>query len=79
MVEIQRISSRRRGFDAPAFDEDELKNITQSVLDANESVVEQYRSGKTSVIGFLVGQTMKQTQGKANPKDLQVLIAKMLG
>lgn len=70
---------KEKGFDAPAFDEDELKNITQSVLDANESVVDQYRSGKTSVIGFLVGQTMKQTQGKANPKDLQVLIAKMLG
>ena len=70
---------KEKGFDAPAFDESELKTIIQSVLDANESVVEQYRSGKTSVIGFLVGQTMKQTQGKANPKELQVLIAKMLG
>ena len=69
---------KEKGFDAPAFDEDELKTIIQSVLDANESVVDQYRSGKTSVIGFLVGQTMKQTQGKANPKDLQSLIAKML-
>ena len=69
---------KEKGFDAPAFDEGELKTIIQSVLDANESVVDQYRSGKTSVIGFLVGQTMKQTQGKANPKDLQVLIAKML-
>ena len=69
---------KEKGFDAPAFDESELKTIIQSVLDANESVVEQYRSGKTSVIGFLVGQTMKQTQGKANPKELQVLIAKML-
>ena len=70
---------KEKGFDAPAFDEDELKTIIQSVLDANESVVDQYRSGKTSVIGFLVGQIMKQTQGKANPKELQVLIAKMLG
>ena len=69
---------KEKGFDAPAFDEGELKNIIQSVLDANESVVDQYRSGKTSVIGFLVGQTMKQTQGKANPKELQTLIAKML-
>ena len=69
---------KEKGFDAPAFDENELKTIIQSVLDANESVVEQYRSGKTRVIGFLVGQTMKQTQGKANPKDLQSLIAKML-
>lgn len=70
---------KEKGFDAPAFDENELKTIIQSVLDANESVVEQYKSGKTSVIGFLVGQTMKQTQGKANPKELQALIAKMLG
>lgn len=70
---------KEKGFDAPAFDENELKTIIQSILDANESVVDQYRSGKTSVIGFLVGQTMKQTQGKANPKELQVLIAKMLG
>ena len=70
---------KEKGFDAPAFDENELKTIIQSVLDANESVVEQYRSGKISVIGFLVGQTMKQTQGKANPKELQALIAKMLG
>ena len=70
---------KEKGFDAPAFDENELKTIIQSVLDANESVVDQYRSGKTSVIGFLVGQTMKQTQGKANPKELQALIAKMLG
>ena len=70
---------KEKGFDAPAFDENELKNIIQSVLDANESVVDQYRSGKTSVIGFLVGQTMKQTQGKANPKELQILIVKMLG
>ena len=70
---------KEKGFDAPAFDESELKTIIQSVLDANESVVEQYKAGKTTVIGFLVGQTMKQTQGKANPKELQVLIAKMLG
>ncbi len=69
---------KEKGFDAPAFDESELKTIIQSVLDVNESVVDQYRSGKTSVIGFLVGQTMKQTQGKANPKELQTLIAKML-
>ncbi|MBF0981366.1 Asp-tRNA(Asn)/Glu-tRNA(Gln) amidotransferase subunit GatB, partial [Candidatus Gracilibacteria bacterium] len=45
---------KEKGFDAPAFDESELKTIIQSVLDANESVVDQYRSGKTSVIGFLV-------------------------
>ena len=70
---------KEKGFDAPAFDTGELREIIQAVLDANESVVEQYRAGKTSVIGFLVGQSMKQTQGKANPKELQDMIVQMIG
>lgn len=69
---------KEKGFDKPAFDAEELKTILQSVLESNESVVEQYKSGKTSVIGFLVGQAMKQTQGKANPKELQELISALL-
>lgn len=69
---------KEKGFDKPAFDAEELKMILQSVLESNESVVEQYKSGKTSVIGFLVGQAMKQTQGKANPKELQELISALL-
>lgn len=70
---------KEKGFDQPAFDESELKAIIQAVLDANEAVVEQYKSGKVSVIGFLVGQVMKQTQGKANPKELQEMITRMIG
>lgn len=69
---------KEKGFDTPAFDEKELKSLIQTVLENNESVVEQYKAGKTSVIGFLVGQAMKQTQGKANPKELQAMITSMI-
>lgn len=69
---------KEKGFDAPAIDPEQLKTIVQSVLDANQPIVEQYRSGKVGVIGFFLGQVMKQTQGKANPKELQPLIEELL-
>jgi len=40
--------------------------------------VEQYKGGKASLIGFFVGQVMKQTQGKANPKMVNELLRKKL-
>jgi aspartyl-tRNA(Asn)/glutamyl-tRNA(Gln) amidotransferase subunit B len=41
--------------------------IVAGVLAANEKTVEEYRAGKTKVMGFLVGQVMKASRGKANP------------
>ena len=38
------------------------------ILAANEGHVEAYRSGKEGLLGFFVGQVMRETQGKANPK-----------
>ena len=50
------------------------------MLDANQGQVEQYRSGKTQVIGFFVGQVMKATRGKANPAQVnEMLRAKLDG
>ncbi len=44
--------------------------IIDAVVSANPAQVEQYRSGKDKVFGFFVGQVMKQTQGKANPAQV---------
>ena len=44
-----------------------LEQIVAEVLAANPKQVEQYKSGKTAVIGFLVGQVMKASRGQANP------------
>jgi len=44
-----------------------IEKIVDDVLAANPKQVEQYRSGKTAVIGFLVGQVMKVSKGQANP------------
>jgi len=48
------------------------------VLSRHADAVAQYRGGKTSTLGFLVGQVMKATGGKANPKRLNELLKEAL-
>ena len=49
-------------------DAQELEKIVDEVLAANPRQLEQYRAGKTTMKGFFVGQVMKASKGKANPK-----------
>ena len=49
------------GFDAPATSNDELVTIVKEVLHENPAIVEQYKGGKETTIGFFVGQVMKKT------------------
>jgi glutaminyl-tRNA synthetase len=49
------------------------------VLAANDDKVAQYRAGKTGLIGFFVGQVMRETAGKANPQLVRDLVAERLG
>lgn len=48
-------------------DEETLRAIVKEVVDANEQSVIDYKNGKDRALGFIVGQIMKKTQGKANP------------
>lgn len=59
-------------------DESALAKTIGEIIAANPSQVEQYRGGKEKVLGFFVGQVMKATQGKANPKIINDLLKKML-
>jgi aspartyl-tRNA(Asn)/glutamyl-tRNA(Gln) amidotransferase subunit B len=51
-----------------------LESAVREVLAANPVVVEEYRSGERKVVGFLVGQVMKATQGKADPKAVNHML-----
>jgi aspartyl-tRNA(Asn)/glutamyl-tRNA(Gln) amidotransferase subunit B len=46
----------------------ELDPVIDRVLGANEAQVESFKAGKEGVLGYLVGQVMRETQGKANPR-----------
>ena len=56
-----------------------LEAAVDAVLAANPAQVEQLRGGKDKVLGFLVGQVMKSTQGKANPAQVNALIREKVG
>jgi aspartyl-tRNA(Asn)/glutamyl-tRNA(Gln) amidotransferase subunit B len=55
-----------------------IEPIIDEIIKANPGQVEQYRAGKDKLFGFFVGQTMKKTQGKANPKMVNDLLIKKL-
>ncbi len=54
--------------------EDELEKIVGSILDKNIEAVEDLKNGKDKAFGFLMGQTMKATKGKANPGVVKKLL-----
>jgi len=55
-----------------------IEGIIREVLDNNPQQIEQYRGGQQKLFGFFVGQVMKATQGKANPKQVNELLRKLL-
>jgi aspartyl-tRNA(Asn)/glutamyl-tRNA(Gln) amidotransferase subunit B len=63
---------------AAVGDESELAPIIDSVLAANPDQVATYRAGKEGVLGFFVGQVMKETGGKADPKVVNRLVRERL-
>ncbi|ADR18958.1 Asp-tRNA(Asn)/Glu-tRNA(Gln) amidotransferase subunit GatB [Calditerrivibrio nitroreducens] len=59
-------------------DEGALEEVVKKVLSACSKEVERYKNGETKLIGFFVGQIMKETKGKANPKIVNELLTKLL-
>ena len=59
-------------------DASELGPLVDRILAANEAQVAAYRAGKEGVLGFLVGQVMRETQGKADPRAVNQLLRERL-
>ena len=72
---IQRIKSLRL---EQIDDSSALETVINKVIKQNSDQVEQLKSGKTKILGFLVGQVMKETSGKANPQKVNDLIHEIL-
>ena len=60
--------------DAAISDESELDPVIERILAANEGQVAAYRAGKEGLLGFFVGQVMKETGGKADPRIVNELL-----
>ena len=63
---------------AQVSDEGELQRFVQEVIKENEKSVQDYKNGKENAIMFLVGQVMKKSKGKANPKIVKEILGKGL-
>jgi aspartyl-tRNA(Asn)/glutamyl-tRNA(Gln) amidotransferase subunit B len=64
--------------DGQITDTSELESLIDKVLAENPQQVEDYRGGKEGLLGFFVGQVMKQTEGRANPKLVNELLREKL-
>ncbi|OFW37784.1 MAG: aspartyl/glutamyl-tRNA amidotransferase subunit B [Acidobacteria bacterium RIFCSPLOWO2_12_FULL_60_22] len=60
-------------------DDEEIRGIVRQVVAANPKQLEQFRSGKTNLFGYFVGQVMKATGGQANPQKVNELLKEELG
>jgi Asp-tRNA(Asn)/Glu-tRNA(Gln) amidotransferase B subunit len=60
-------------------DTSELEPLIDRVLAANPGQVAAYKGGKEGLLGYFVGQVMKETQGKADPKAVNELLRSKLG
>ena len=63
---------------AQVSDEGALRQVITKVIAGNPDQVKTYRAGKETVIGWFVGQVMRETKGKANPQIVQELLAEIL-
>ena len=55
-----------------------IEKVIEEVINDNPKMVKEYLGGKDKLLGFFVGQAMKKTQGKANPKILNDILKNKL-
>jgi len=63
---------------AQISDKSELEAVAREIIEAHPEEAAKYRAGKTKLLGFFVGQVMKATKGKANPKEANAIIKELL-
>ncbi len=59
-------------------DTEELKRLVNEVVAANEKSVNDYKNGKTNAMGYIVGQCMKASKGRANPAIVKEIVSEIL-
>ncbi len=59
-------------------DKSQIESLINSVLQKNEKMVNEYKSGKDKLFGFFVGQVMKESKGKANPQLVNQVLKELL-
>ncbi|MCP4443385.1 MAG: Asp-tRNA(Asn)/Glu-tRNA(Gln) amidotransferase subunit GatB [Aureispira sp.] len=61
-----------------ASNEEDLEALVLEILQQHPDKIAKYKKGKKGLLGFFVGQVMRQTKGKVNPKEVNPMVAKLL-
>lgn len=69
---------REKGLE-PVKDEEIMKHAVRKVIDENRQTVEDYKNGKEKVLGYFIGQVMKEMNGRADPKRIVRLLKNEIG
>ena len=64
---------------AQVSDEGELRSVAQRILEDNPQQAEAYKGGKSGLIGWFIGEMMKETKGQADPKAAKAIFEELLG
>jgi len=67
------------GISTESTDSGTLETIINKVLEENPDAVEKYKAGKTNLIEFLVGKTMKELKGSGDPAEIRENIIRKIG
>ena len=57
----------------------DLEPIVQKIIQNNPNEINRYKNGETKLLGFFIGQVMKETKGQGNPKVVKELLENILG
>jgi aspartyl-tRNA(Asn)/glutamyl-tRNA(Gln) amidotransferase subunit B len=60
-------------------DDDFIEKAVKSVFDKNPNEFSRLKNGESKLVGFFMGQIMKEVKGKVNPKSIQEVINKYIG
>lgn len=79
IVEKKKVAEivREKGINVVS-NESEIEEMLQKIIEANPETVAKYKAGQDRVLGFFVGQVMKQTKGQANPKVVNEILQKLI-
>ena len=75
---IERIDEDSKRLNELKTDSENLEKYAREVIESNPEEVEKFKSGKRQLLGFFVGQVMKMTKGKANPREVNAIIQELL-
>ncbi|MBI5449030.1 GatB/YqeY domain-containing protein, partial [Candidatus Gottesmanbacteria bacterium] len=78
VLPVQLIERIIKAKQVTAVSDDELEKVIMQVISENQKAIEDYKKGKEQVMGFLVGQVLRQMKGKGDTQKISAIIKRLI-